>query len=539
MQPVALLDGRVSPSSGERVTRRTSALLTVLVGAAAAIPIAIYLWIALHRLGYPYELDWMEGGSVELAARVLNGHSLYSAPSVAYVGWTYPPLYYWLVAGVGKIVGIGFLPLRLVSFLASLAAMATLGLIVARETGNRVAGLAAAGLFAATYRISGAWFDTGRVDSLFVALTLVALAYGRYAKTAKAGVALGVLGFLAFFTKQSALIAVAPAIGVLAITRPRAGVPAIATLAALVAGSTLILQAATKDWYGYYIYGELVHQGVAQTLWVGFWRDDVWHQQWPVVLLIAAGAVALATTAREKLKTYVYWAAAAAGLIGAAWVSRLHNGGYANVLMPAYAAVALLAGLAYGALATTEATTQATTQPTPQPPARRLALHLAAAAAVAAQLALLAYPIAKQIPTAQDRTAGRELMARLRALPGPVIVLRHPWYATLAGKGTFAQEEAIGDVTRSTSRRGARALSASLATALDAYHVQAVVLDGTFDAHLLEPELSREFRLQRAPVTPDRLYPLTDTQTSPTLLYLRRRTPRRSHFVIPSHRRHQ
>src|SRR5262249_26239759 len=157
-----------------------------------------------------------------------------------------------------KIVGIGFVPLRLVSFVASLTAMAALAWIVARETGNRVAGLLAAGLFAATYRISGAWMDTGRVDSLFVALTLIALAYGRWAQTVKAGLALGVLAFLAFFTKQSALIALAPALVAVAIFRPRAGLPAIATLAALVAGSTLILQASTHDWYGYYIYSELL-----------------------------------------------------------------------------------------------------------------------------------------------------------------------------------------------------------------------------------------------------------------------------------------
>ena len=46
----------------------------------------------------------------------------------------------------------------------------------------------------------------------------------------------------------------------------------------------------------------------------------------------------------------MYYAAAAIGLIGSAWVSRLHTGGYANVLMPAYAAIALLAGLTYARL---------------------------------------------------------------------------------------------------------------------------------------------------------------------------------------------
>ena len=112
-----------------------------------------------------------------------------------------------------------------------------------------------------------------------------------------------------------------------------------------------------------------------------------------------------------------------------------------------------------------------------------------------------------------------------------MIVLRHPWYATLAGKGTFAQEEAIGDVLRSASTKGSGPLRASLADALERYHVQAVVLDGGFDAHFFGSELAEHFRLSPQPVTPLRLYPLTDVRTAPTLLYLRiaTRTPPAPH----------
>jgi hypothetical protein len=134
---------------------------------------------------------------------------------------------------------------------------------------------------------------------------------------------------------------------------------------------------------------------------------------------------------------------------------------------------------------------------------------------------LLAYPLSAQVPTAADRTAGAQLLTALRALPGEVLVLRHPWYATELGKGSFAQGEGITDVLRSDARRGRRALEASLAHALDDDRIRAVVLDGTFDATALEPALSREFRLAAAPITPARLYPLTDVRSAPTLLYLR------------------
>jgi hypothetical protein len=121
------------------------------------------------------------------------------------------------------------------------------------------------------------------------------------------------------------------------------------------------------------------------------------------------------------------------------------------------------------------------------------------------------------------RAASTELLDRLRALSGPVLVLRHPWYATLVGKGSFAQAEGITDVLRSADPRGADALRTSLQGALDADHVQAVVLDGGFDAHVLGPQLGREFRLASRSITRSRLYPLTDVRTAPTLLYLRDR----------------
>ncbi|MBV9820099.1 MAG: glycosyltransferase family 39 protein [Solirubrobacterales bacterium] len=487
-------------------------LTTAAVAVAALVPLAAYLWVAAHDLGYPYELDWMEGGSVGLAGRVLSGHSLYVAPSLRFVGWAYPPLYYWLAAAVAKLTGLGFLPLRLVSAGSALAAMATLAWIVLRDTRDRLAALVAAGLFAATYRLSGAWFDVGRVDSLFLALTLVAMAWGCRARGVRGGAVLGLLTFLAFFTKQTALVAIAPALAYLIVTRRRVGVTAVITAVVLVLGSTLLLDALTAGWYRYYAFSELAGQPWMSQLWVGFWGRDVLAHQWPLALLLA---LAFASWARERAKPRVgwpagYWLAAAAGLLGAAWVSRLHTGGYLNVLMPTYAATALLAGLALASVRRRGGATAAL-----------------AGALVIAQVAILGSWLGTEVPSARDRAAGAALLARLRRLPGPVLVLRHPWYATELGKGTFAQDEAIGDVLRSEARRGARALRASLATALDVDRVRAVVLDGGFDAELLGGELQAQFRLQPQPLTRSPLYPLTDTQTAPRLLYLRIRPPGR------------
>ncbi len=495
-----------------RPTPLDGRLLRTAIAVVMVVPIVAYLWVALHRIGYAFELDWMEGGSVELVARVGAGHSLYVAPTVHYVGWTYTPLYYWLSAAVAELTGVGFLPLRLVSVLASLIAMGLLAWMVDRETGDRTAAVAAAGLFAATFAISGAWLDTGRVDSLFLALTLGAVAWGRRARGVRGGIALGAIAFAAFFTKQTAVVALVPVLGYLVLVRRRVGVSALLTLLALVVGSTLLFDALSDGWYRYYVFNELAGQAWASQVWVQFWTSDIVGQEWPALAVVVIAAVTAVGRVGPRLAARslaAYYAVAAAGLIAAAWFSRLHTGGYANVLIPAYAAVALLAGLALAQFL--------------RPGDGRLA-GLLAAAALALQLGLLAYPLDAQTPTSADRAAGAQLLAALRKLPGPVLVLRHPWYATELGKGSFAQGEGITDVLRSDAGRGRRALKASLAHALDDVRIRAVVLDGTFDAGVLQPALGRDFRLVRAPITPFRLYPLTDVRSAPTLLYRRIRS---------------
>ena len=132
----------------------------------------MFLAVALLRLSYPFDLEWMEGGSVDHVVRVLAGQPLYVAPQVTFIPYEYPPLYFWLSAAVARLTGVGYLPLRLVSLVSTLAVFWCLARLVLEETGRWLPGLLAAGLYAATFRASGAWFDLARVDSLLLALFL-------------------------------------------------------------------------------------------------------------------------------------------------------------------------------------------------------------------------------------------------------------------------------------------------------------------------------------------------------------------------------
>src|SRR4051794_36085824 len=153
----------------------------------------------------------MKGGEVAHAPRVRAGVALSASPSRTITPDIYTPLYFVVSAVVSLVTGLGFFPLRLVSFVASLALFGAIAKVAVRESDDRLAGLVAAGLFAACYRIGGAWLDTARVDTLCLALMFWGLVVARNAKTRRQGALAGLLFTLAFLSKQ---VAVFPAVAV-------------------------------------------------------------------------------------------------------------------------------------------------------------------------------------------------------------------------------------------------------------------------------------------------------------------------------------
>ena len=121
--------------------------------------------------------------------RILAGQPLYPAPTAGYVPDGYPPLYFAVSAAAASVLGVSYLPLRLVSLVSSLVCFAVLGRLVQRETGSAAAGTAAAGVFAAVYFATHTWFDVGRVDSLFLALSIGGLYAARWMSRTRGAIA--------------------------------------------------------------------------------------------------------------------------------------------------------------------------------------------------------------------------------------------------------------------------------------------------------------------------------------------------------------
>ncbi len=203
-------------ASTQRADRAGGPWLLVTVSVASVVA---YVLTVASRIGYPYELQFFEGSTVEVSARVTNGLALYGPPTTEFTPWPYPPLYFWVTGELGMVTGVNLPTMRAVSFAASLVTLVLLVVIVKSATGSGVAGLVAAGLFAGTYRVSGAWFDAARVDSLFLALLLAAVLAGLRARTWRGGLVTGGLLALAFLTKQNALVVAVPMLMYLGLRR--------------------------------------------------------------------------------------------------------------------------------------------------------------------------------------------------------------------------------------------------------------------------------------------------------------------------------
>src|SRR6185437_15255379 len=242
----------IARSSWRQWAPRAARLAAALAGLAA---IGAYLFVAVSRLDYPFALEYLEGNSLVEVHRILAGQPLYPAPAAGYVPDGYPPLYFAVSAAAARVLGVSYLPLRLVSLLSSLACFALLARLVQRETGSLAAGTGAAGLFAATYFVTGSWFDVARVDSLFLALSIAALYAARWMSGPPGAVAAGLLLATAALTKQTGLAEGAMVLAVL-LTGPRRRLACIAALteAAVVGVSTLVLGLTSGGWYVFYVF---------------------------------------------------------------------------------------------------------------------------------------------------------------------------------------------------------------------------------------------------------------------------------------------
>lgn len=193
---------------------RRLADLPPLLLAAWLIGALSNLWV--RRLGYPYDLEWMEGGMLAHAWRLTHGLPLYVEPGPDFIPFVYPPGYAALLALIAQVTGLDYLPGRLISLVGTFAAAAALAVGVARQAGCRTSGVLAAAVFLGAYPASGAFYDLVRPDGLFLGLLAWSLVLGMERRRG-AEIAAGLLLAAAFVVKHNAAAFGVPlALGLLA-----------------------------------------------------------------------------------------------------------------------------------------------------------------------------------------------------------------------------------------------------------------------------------------------------------------------------------
>ncbi len=422
---------------------RLAAALRVLVLGLCGFWSAAWLAIALIRLSYPYELEWCSGAMRDMAARALHGQPLYVAPGPGWFPYEYPPLYLWASALLMRLTGgePSFVPMRIVSILSTIGSAWILFAWVNRLVAPAAAdddrpavagrgfwGPVAAGLFLASYRFTGAWYDIERIDMLFLFLSLlgVLLLQRSVDRDSLAWSAASALAFsLAFLTKQQAILFILGGVAALAWERKwrLLGVYALAC-AALCGASVAMLNSATDGWFGYYCFRVPLANGIKLNLVRVYLLNDL-----PLFAPTLAIFV-LSWRFRRRIENEqsplddpptpdtrhptpaafsVLPAMTAMGLLGSL-LSRAHWGGDQNVLITGYVFL--------GAAACAIAGRWSAANPGVRSPLYALAL---------AQLLTLSYRPGAQIPSAANRAVGERYAALIRSLEreGPILSLDH------------------------------------------------------------------------------------------------------------------
>jgi hypothetical protein len=456
-----------------------------LVWIVLALP-ALYQLILLAeaiagRVGYPYDLEWMEGGMLHHALRIRAGEGIYGPPSIDFIPYLYTPLYPGLLAALP--FGISYLVGRLVS-IAALAGLAIVALAsLPRRPGPAWVGLALAlGLFAACYPYVEGWYDVVRADTLFLFMITAGLAglpvwaraeHGGHAKVA-AGAALLALSF---FCKQTGILYVALG-GAIVLACNWRRVPIYVLVAgALGLGGVALFDRTTSGWFWVYV-SEIhrAHDFSWQRFTLSF-GNILWH--FPALTIVVAATLIVVAVTRLRAgavpaaaRPFLLWAAAFAvstvvGAIG--WGTEF---AHFNAYMPALLHGALAAGAAIPALRVCLGALSHE---------RRAIGSLGAmlgATALSVTCATARWQPDRFIPRDADAAAGDRLIARLAQIPGDVWMPSHPWYLALAGKAPHVHRMGVKDVTTRQTRT-----VAGLDARVDAHGFAAIVLDNR-DIHL-------------------------------------------------------
>ncbi len=280
------------------------------------------------------------------------------------------------------------------------------------------------------------------------------------------------------------------------------------------AGGTWLLDRANDGWYYYYVVRLPLAIQRVDSVDAAFWSHDLVP---PMPIACALGLAALMPRQYERRGRVLFYSLLTVGLVGSAWLSRLHAGAHPNVLMPAHAAIAVLLGLFLGQ---TQEVSPVGNGPRPHWPPHVTLL-------VSVQFAMLLADPRLAMPSSREAAMGRQLVSRIASARGEVWLPQHGYLGSLAGKRTYAHSMAMYDVIRAGDPRDRDHLVMEVRETLGAQQFELVIVDR---AGWMRPDLERAYE-PAGPVfpSPTGFWTLTGMRLRPQTVY----TPRCSADALP------
>jgi 4-amino-4-deoxy-L-arabinose transferase-like glycosyltransferase len=456
------IDPSASPPQAFLQSLRLHRLLRGLIVLLSGFFLLLFLYTALRRIRYPFELEWVESGMLNSVRRITQGQKLYVAPSIDFVPFLYAPLFFYVAAAFTKFTGVSYVAMRLVSALATLGCCVLIYAFVFTETRRRLAAIAGAGLFLACYPLVEGFYDIGRTDSLFVFFMLLALFFSRRGHPVLAALA----WVLCFQTKQT-LLPVAIVLLCVDWQRPRRILMGLGTFVLALSGSIAWMNHATHGWYSLYLFHVA---GTFPRIWreaLLFFPNDVLAPM-GVAFLLGLAAWAL-TGVRLRSPVASFYAIVTVVLYGAIEYVSLRAGAM-GAFMPVYAWTAILFGVALHRLL-------AHLEQSDGPRAAVAATVVLAAAAT--QLAMFLYNPGRFIPPPAVLQARQRFIDQVRAIPGDVYIVDHNYDAVMAGKQPHAEEQSVGTAMDMPGKAFAANMRTEFDNALRSHRYSAVIVDGS------------------------------------------------------------
>ncbi len=491
-----------------KLSRLSRLFKTVLVP-LSIIYIVMFIYVAVSRIEHPFELNWLEGGFLDVVERVLHGMPIYTEPTLEYVPFIYTPLYYILAAAVAGVTGPGFTALRVVSFASSLLCLLIIYLYVSRETKNRYSGFISAGLFAAFYNVSDSWLDIGRNDPLFLLILLSALYIVRFYRNNKSYLLAGILLFLAFFTKQSAIIVIIFLLGYAIIFNRKTILPVIVSALVLLAGSTFFMDRIYDGWYSYFVFELPFNHHITLSYIALFWTEELLR-----VCMVPIGFIVynlyLNLQSVRKTPGWRFNLFAAAGMIFMAWFLRIHSGSGANALLPALAIITIIFGISINDLLI---------RSWQKFSVNSNKLIEIAYFLIILQFIILVYNPFTLIPSSTDKAAGDRIVEDIGKIEGDIFIPSHGYLAVKAGKKQYAHTMAIYDLLRSNDDETAEKLGEEIRQAFKNEEYAAAIYD-YINSPFRSFDVDTNYVFEKYMIPNDNdFFPVTGTKIRPQYLF--------------------